>query len=386
MKKSIQIAIAVLVAALALTNIFGIDKFIAKKYSIYDFSNKVKSRKFNPSNTSIVPLKYLSEIPPCVIERYLEDTHDIVLVSWIVGRHDTRFLPFFKKNHCNNGDIYSGYLAGAAFWLSQFGGVPINSNDEFLMESANFDKFVAISRKNLRCERKNGTSDTNCAYADAALQLCQERLDMYNDKHEMSDLKLAKSFFSLAKNISHDRHIPGRGSADSQCFEAENLNSGNNFGQKELLTLLVNAPSEEYFLSQLKEKDIYHITLNDKDGKTIIFANGYATFRDNIAKEFILVDKKITIPCIPGDLERIVARGAAPFDVIDKLGLPSIADFHEGSLLNLTYLVNRSIGAKNSDGSCNSSITFEFKSNKLCDYRIQTVDNIDQKDMYEIFF
>ena len=128
--------------------------------------------------------------------------------------------------------------------------------------------------------------------------------------------------------------------------------------------------------------------VREGDQEKIIFlrGHGYAFFRENVLREWSSRDKTSRINAVSREtMDRIVRKNGTPAEIIRHLGVPSIV-FCMGDDLELIYLFKRNPAAQTPDGRFHSSCNVAFRKNRFQNLSFAIIDDLDQKDTYEIFF
>lgn len=153
--------------------------------------------------------------------------------------------------------------------------------------------------------------------------------------------------------------------------------------QKELLFLLLTAPSYEDFLSKINEANIKYV--NDKKQTSIYFTNGGAEFQNGNIQTWLWTSKEWETFALQDDeIKTLLNKKSTPMDAIQKIGIPNVVKF-EADTTKLTYIFVRDEKCKRHDGYYNSSVNLKFYKNQFQNFDFNVVSDLNQKDVIQIF-
>ena len=155
---------------------------------------------------------------------------------------------------------------------------------------------------------------------------------------------------------------------------------------REILDLLIKNTQKNSFISQLESRNIPHIMTCDKNIEIIHFKIGHAEFADGSLRCWLCNDKNIKISAVQEEvLEKLKQNFASSTEIMELLGLPTLANCDENGNLIFSYLLQRDEKAKRTDGAYNAELTLLFEKNKLQDYWFSIIHDLNQKSFSEMF-
>ena len=168
------------------------------------------------------------------------------------------------------------------------------------------------------------------------------------------------------------------------CFDNFSVNEQHR--HEELLTILIKATGKEHFLSRLDDLGIRYFIIKKESKDVVCFKDGFAEIENGEINSWSYHNPNVRIPAIPEEIvEKLRNSQATSAEVVKRFGMPSAMDYDKEGNLTFTYIFLRDENAKRTDGTYNAELTLLFEKNKLQNYWLSIIYDLNQKSSSEIF-